>query len=129
MDDLRREHILSDGRRVVFVVDDYSESVSIFDLHQKRIGEIEFDESLLVHAEVDAAYQRCGVAIAALSFLVECVPGDYLGWPPDGLRYEDARHLSIEGAAFVNRAVELKLMKWADPSGGRDRQVWDEIDS
>lgn len=122
MDDLEKEYCLSDGRLVVFKVDEFEPAVDVVDSVGKDIGRIEFDDLedcyLLVHAEIASEYQRKGVGIAALRFLVDMVPGDYAAWVPDGQKYEDARHLSVEGAAFASRAVELGLIRWADSLGG-----------
>ncbi|KEZ79114.1 hypothetical protein C41B8_00155 [Salinisphaera hydrothermalis C41B8] len=86
----------------------------IFDAQSnKKIGRIEIDdEQMVVGADISQEYQRKGIATAVIKYLVEECGCEFYFWPPDGLTYNDARHLSVEGANLANSLVEKGLAKW-----------------
>ena len=67
---------------------------------------------MVVGAEIKQNYQRKGIVTAVIRYLVEECRREFYFWPPDGHTYDDARHLSIEGAYLANSLVEKGLAHW-----------------
>jgi hypothetical protein len=70
------------------------------------------DEGMVLHVEINADYQRRGIATAVFRYLVEECGYEFSFWPPDGLTYDDGRHLSEEGASLANSLVRKNLARW-----------------
>lgn len=79
----------------------------------EKIGYLEANEDgMVVGANIKPEYRRRGVATAVIRHLVKECGREFLFWPPDGNAYDDARHLSEEGACLANSLVREGLAKW-----------------
>jgi GNAT superfamily N-acetyltransferase len=66
----------------------------------KNIGCLEADdEGIVIGSNISPEYQRKGIATAVIEYLLNECGLEFYFWPPDGNRYNDARHLSEEGAS------------------------------
>lgn len=88
----------------------------IFDAQlNARIGVLAVDEDgLFIEANIENGYQCKGVATAVVRYLVKECGRSFFFWKPDGLTYDDARHLSQEGAKWASKLVAQGLARWVD---------------
>ena len=78
-----------------------------------KIGFLDVDgEGMIVGVEIAKKHQRKGIATAVIKYLVEECGYEFYFWPPDGQTYNDARHLSEEGARLANSLVKMGLARW-----------------
>lgn len=87
---------------------------TLFDAQtNKNIGRLEADdEGMVIGADIRPEYQRKGIATAVIEYLFNECGLEFYFWPPDGNRYNDARHLSEEGASWANSLVSKGLARW-----------------
>lgn len=91
----------------------------------ERIGYLEVDiDNMFVGAELAPLYQRKGIATAVVRYLVHELGYRFTFWPPDGQTYEDARHLTIEGAAWANQLISQDLAAWVPDANEPDDEDW-----
>lgn len=81
----------------------------------ESIGYLEVDDKgMFVGANIQPIYQRKGIATVVVRYLVEHCGREFYFWLPDGQTYDDARHLSVEGAELANSLIEAGLASWID---------------
>lgn len=79
----------------------------------ESIGDLEVDDKgMFVGANIQPTYQRKGIATAIVRYLVEHCGRKFYFWLPDGQTYDDARHLSVEGAELANSLIKAGLASW-----------------
>lgn len=91
----------------------------------KVIGSIEFnDDYLVVGANIETEYQKKGIATHVVRSLVKDYGMNIYFWKPDGIAYDDGRHLSEEGANLACSLIEKGLAKWKN----EDWEYYDDDD-
>lgn len=90
------------------------------------VGRLEVDiDDMLVGADILPDFRRKGVATAVVVYLVTREGRQFTFWKPDGQTYEDARHLTIEGAAWAHSLVQQGFASWAQDEYERaDDDEW-----
>jgi len=79
----------------------------------KKIGTLEVNsDGLVVGADIQAQFQGKGIMTEVVKYLVEQCGMDFYFWPHDGQKYNDARHLSDEGARLANSLINKNLASW-----------------
>lgn len=96
--------------------DDYPSWIIYETQFGKKIGSLEVNlDGIFVGADISLHYQRKGIATKAVQYLVEEYDYQFFFWPPDGQTYDDARHLSVEGAKLANSLISKGLAQWVNP--------------
>lgn len=74
------------------------------------------DDGMFTSADISPKYQRQGIATKVIGYLVEEYDVEFYFWKPDGLTYDDGRHLSQEGAEWASYLIDKKLAFWINDS-------------